>query len=311
MTLDEFIQYIEEKIEPYTLRENGRASISTLYRKYSIELLIECIDIGIDRYFCYDTDGKLTQESAQIFLNKLGGIAYNKSLSPIDQEISHIKNKCKNTFSYWNDVRANEVLLDYIQALRDAGWSESRILNDLQIDVTNLIKKSYNWTQWLEGMLRWTNDIEQWKKEDSETVEQLGTIIPDVVMEDTPKYLQKLIRQINASYENNLFDCCAVMMRRLLEVLLILTYQHLNVEPEIKDKSGLRHVPLDKIIQNAEQNSILALSGNTRRDMKLFKDLGNFSAHKIWYNCTKQDIKPHALKYRVIIEELIYKAGLK
>ena len=45
--------------------------------------------------------------------------------------------------------------------------------------------------------------------------------------------------------------------------------------------------------------------------MPLFKDIGNFSAHKIWYNSTKQDIEPHILKYRVIIEELMYKAGVK
>ena len=45
--------------------------------------------------------------------------------------------------------------------------------------------------------------------------------------------------------------------------------------------------------------------------MALFKDLGNYSAHKIWYNCTQGDIKPHILKYRAIIEELMYKAGLK
>lgn len=50
---------------------------------------------------------------------------------------------------------------------------------------------------------------------------------------------------------------------------------------------------------------------NTRKDMALFKELGNYSAHKIWYNCTQGDIKPHILKYRAIIEELFFKAGLK
>jgi hypothetical protein len=77
------------------------------------------------------------------------------------------------------------------------------------------------------------------------------------------------------------------------------------------DKSGCYHITLDKIIKNAEQNKTLALSANTRKEMALFKDLGNYSAHKIWYNCTQGDIKPHILKYRVIIEELMYKSGLK
>lgn len=65
------------------------------------------------------------------------------------------------------------------------------------------------------------------------------------------------------------------------------------------------------MIKNAEQNSRLSLSSNTKKDMFLFKDLGNYSARKIQYNCTQKDIQPHIMKYRVIIEELLYKAGLK
>ena len=96
MDAEEFIDYIEEKIYPYTLRENGRANISSLFRKYSEDLLIECVDIGVSQYFQYDSNGNLTQDSVQKFLNKLGGIAYNKSRDPIDQEIYRQKNKCKN-----------------------------------------------------------------------------------------------------------------------------------------------------------------------------------------------------------------------
>ena len=100
-------------------------------------------------------------------------------------------------------------------------------------------------------------------------------------------------------------------MRRLLESLLVLCYQNTGTEADIMDKSGCYHITLDKIIKNAEQNKTLALSANTRKEMALFKDLGNYSAHKIWYNCTQQDIKPHILKYRTIIEELMYKSGVK
>ena len=100
-------------------------------------------------------------------------------------------------------------------------------------------------------------------------------------------------------------------MRRLLESLLVLSYQNAGLESEIMDKFGKHHISLDGIIKNAEQNTALGLSANTKKDMTLFKDLGNYSAHKIWYNCTQQDIKPHVLKYRVIIEELMYKSGLK
>ena len=311
MTDDEFIDYIEGKIFPYTLRENGRSDMFRLYRKYSEELLMECVDIGISQYFQYDSEGTLTQTSAQEFLNKLGGIAYNKSRSPIDQEVYRQKNKCKKSYSYWNDSKADGMFWAYIQSLRDAGWNDGQILQDLQNEVNRLSNSSRNWTQWSNSMLKWIDDIKHWGDEDNVNIEQEGTVLPTVLFDSLSPNLQSLCKQINASYENNLFDCAAVMMRRLLEGLLVLSYQNLGIEADITDKSGTRHFTLDKIIKNAEQNVVLALSPNTKKELNLFKDLGNYSAHKIWYNCTQQDIFPHMRKYRVIIEELLYKAGLK
>lgn len=302
---------IHEKIYPFTLNEKGLADISQLVRKYPYELLLECIDIGVSAYFRYDDEGKVTRESVQIFIEKLGGIAFNKSRSPIDQEIYHLKNKGKAKFAYWNPTKADDLLHDYVKALHLAGWSEAMILADLRNESSRMMNSSRNWSDWSDRLESWIDDIKHWEDEDNITVEQLGTILPDAIFIQLPPNVQSLCKQINASYENNLFDCTAVMMRRLLESLLVLSYQNVGIESDIMDKSGKRHISLDGIIKNAEQNSQLALSANTRRDMNLFKDLGNYSAHKIWYNCTQQDIRPHVLKYRVIIEELLYKAGLK
>ena len=300
---------VKEKIEPYTLNERGMADLSKIVRQYPYELLLECIDIGVSSYFKYDEEGKLTRDSVQMFLNKLGGIAYNKSRSPVDQEIYHLKNKGKRKFTYWNQQRADNLLNEYVQALYLYGWNESMILSDLRGESVRMMNNSSNWTQWCHTMEGWIQDVKRWDAEDTVTVEQLGTVLPDALFNSLPANVQSLCKQINASYENNLFDCTAVIMRRLLESLLVLSYQKAGIEEEIMN--GNHHVTLDKIIKNAEQNKILALSSNTKKDMALFKDLGNYSAHKIWYNCTQGDIKPHILKYRVIIEELMYKSGLK
>lgn len=300
---------VKEKIEPYTLNERGMADLSQVVRQYPYELLLECIDIGVSAYFKYDEEGKLTRDSVQTFLTKLGGIAYNKSRSPVDQEIYHLKNKGKSKFPYWNQQRAEDLLHEYVQALYLHGWSESMILSDLRGDSIRMMNNSSNWTQWSRTLEGWIQDVKRWDAEDTVTVEQLGTVLPDALFSSLPSNVQSLCKQINASYENNLFDCTAVIMRRLLESLLVLSYQKAGIETEIMN--GNYHVTLDKIIKNAEQNAVLALSSNTKKDMALFKDLGNYSAHKIWYNCTQGDIKPHILKYRVIIEELMYKSGLK
>lgn len=300
---------VQERIKPYTLNECGIADLSRLARQYSYELLLECIDIGVSTYFRYDTDGNLTRDSVHTFLNKLGGIAYNKSRSPVEQEIYHLKNKGKNKFAYWNPQRADNLLHEYVQALILYGWNEFMVLSDLQGESVRMMNSSSNWTQWSRTLEGWIQDVKRWGAEDTVTVEQLGTVLPDTLFNTLPANVQSLCKQINASYENNLFDCTAVIMSRLLESLLVLSYQRAGIEAEIMN--GNHHATLDKIIKNAEQNTTLALSSNTKKDMALFKDLGNYSAHKIWYNCTQGDIKPHILKYRVIVEELMYKAGLK
>lgn len=311
MNTEEFINYVEQKIYPYKLHENRRARLSTLLRNYSEDFLDECIDIGISQYFQYDSDDNLTRESVTNFLDKLGGIAYNRSRSPIDQEVYHQKSKCKKAYPYWSDTKAQEIFEDYIKALREAKWSDEQILNDLQTDVSRLTNRCHSWTQWSFQMKSWIEDIKRWNLNDSTTIQQDGTILPDSLFKELMPNFQSLCKQINASYENNLFDCTAVMMRRLLEALLVLSYQNYGIESEITAKDHIHHVTLDKIIKNAEQNTTLNFSSNTRKELSLFKDLGNYSAHKIWYNCTQQDIKPHILKYRVIIEELLYKSGLK
>ena len=51
----------------------------------------------------------------------------------------------------------------------------------------------------------------------SQEVVDEGTILPPVLYEKTRGYIEKLAKQINRSYEENIFDGCAVLMRRLEE----------------------------------------------------------------------------------------------
>lgn len=301
---------INEKISPFRLNEKGKSTISQLVNNYPYDLLVECIDIGASQYFRYDDEGYLTQESVANFIDKLGGIAYNKSLNPIEQEIKKINNKGKASFNYWNYQSANSILNNYIRALKSSKWTDEQIYSDLKTEVISLINSSRNWSEWSSNMEKWINDIYGWDVEDDITIEQNETILPLAIFNGLQQNFQSICKQINASYEHNLYDCAAVMMRRLLEGLLIMVYQSNGIESEIKNKNG-RHLTLDKIIKNAENNSELSLSVNTKNNMYKFKNLGNYSAHKIWYNTTKKDIEPLVFDYRVIIEELIYKSGLK
>lgn len=143
-----------------------------------------------------------------------------------------------------------------------------------------------------------------------EEVTSTDTIIPEKIFISTRGYIENLTKQINASYENNIFDGCAVLMRRLLEILLIHSYEKLGIASEIKDRSG-NYMLLEGIASNAKSNNTLNLSRNTKGSLDDYRKLGNYSAHKIHYNCTRSDIDKVAMEYRATIEELLYKSGIR
>lgn len=99
------------------------------------------------------------------------------------------------------------------------------------------------------------------------------------------------------------------MVRRVFEILLIKSYQHLNLSDEIKKDNGV-YVSLEKIIDNATQNKSLGLS-MVKKDLDSVREIGNFSAHRLEYNANVNDLNRIKEKYRAIVEELLYKSGLK
>lgn len=144
----------------------------------------------------------------------------------------------------------------------------------------------------------------------STEVVSTDTILPREIYDGTRGFIESLAKQLNASYEYNIYDGCAVLMRRLLEVLLILSYEHRKIEAVIQNANG-EYVSLSKIINDAKTNKTLKLSKDSRGVIDSFRTLGNLSAHKIYYNCRRADLERIAVHYRVTIEELLYVCGIK
>lgn len=144
----------------------------------------------------------------------------------------------------------------------------------------------------------------------SEDVVASECILPAPLYESTRGFIELLAKQINASFDYNIYDGCAVLMRRLLEVLLILSYEHLQIEKDIQDANG-HYLPLERIVANAKANPKLRLSRDTKPMLEEFRSVGNFSAHKIYFNCRRSDLQRLISGYRAVVEELLYKAGIR
>lgn len=144
---------------------------------------------------------------------------------------------------------------------------------------------------------------------DNETINSESELIDESKFCGKRNYLTRLIQQINHSYANNCYDAAAVLMRRLFEIMLILSYQNLGIDNEIKDKSGSGYIMLDGIVK-MQLTTIHSSYLELRLSLIHSEKVGNFSAHNITYTAGIKDIDDIKLNYRAMLEELYNKAGL-
>lgn len=144
--------------------------------------------------------------------------------------------------------------------------------------------------------------------EDNETILSHSEILDENKFYTSRHYLNILILQVNSSYMHNCYDACAVLMRRLFEVALILVYQEMGIDEQIKNAEGT-YILLDSIVKNAKSNKTINLS-RIKSEFDKFRKIGNFSAHRIEYSACRKDIDDICIDYRTMLEELYYKAGL-
>lgn len=135
------------------------------------------------------------------------------------------------------------------------------------------------------------------------------SVLPNDLFTGSRGYLEKVVYQLNASFDVGLFDCCAVMCRRLLETLIIEVYEAANASDEIKGKDGnfLMFADLSRILLADKKFNV---SRNAQKGLKDFKALGDQSAHSRRYNARKDDIERVRDGIRVASEELLHLAKL-
>lgn len=121
--------------------------------------------------------------------------------------------------------------------------------------------------------------------------------------------ITKIGDQINKAYKYGIYDGCTVLMRRLVEMLLILAYKSKGIENEIRNEKG-DYRQLSDIIANAVQNPKFNFTRNGKEYLRLFKDRGDLSAHNPFHNAIKPDLDKLQLKFRDLIEILFYIAEI-
>jgi len=135
------------------------------------------------------------------------------------------------------------------------------------------------------------------------------SVLPTDLFAGTRDYIERVVEQINRSYDVQLWDCTAVMCRRLLETLIIETYEKAGRTSEIKGNDG-HFFMLNDLITTLGKDTKISLGRNAMKGLKDFKQLGDLSAHNRRFNARQNDIDRVRDGLRVAAEELLHLAGL-
>ena len=136
-----------------------------------------------------------------------------------------------------------------------------------------------------------------------------NSVLPTDLFAGTRDYIERVVEQINKSYDAQLWDCAAVMCRRLLETLIIETYEGAARTREIKGNDG-HFFMLNGLITAMEKDTKISLGRNAMKGLKDFKQLGDLSAHNRRFNARQNDIDRVRDGLRVAAEELLHLAAL-
>lgn len=141
--------YIGDKIPQLHVSEHGYRTIAQLAKKFTVADLLEAIDISANSYLRYEKDGAVSQESAERFFDKIGGVACNSKKPPIERKLSHVANIGRKRHSYWNPKKAHTLLKGFVRALRERDMNDNDILRVIDDELVPKTNESHNWTDWV------------------------------------------------------------------------------------------------------------------------------------------------------------------
>ncbi|HOV98660.1 MAG TPA: hypothetical protein PK595_03695 [Bacteroidota bacterium] len=133
---------------------------------------------------------------------------------------------------------------------------------------------------------------------------------PLEIVRDTRGYIERVAEQACGSYDQGWYDAAAVMARRLLETLIIETFEAYKVDDKIKNPDGTFYY-LSGLIPMLLNEKSWNITRNIRSSLPKLKDLGDQSAHNRRYLARKGDLDNIKRDLRITLEELVNVSKLK
>lgn len=163
----------------------------------------------------------------------------------------------------------------------------------------------------LSGLRAIHDEIRGVLRQPSETIAPSDQpVVPHSLVKGTRGYIEKIVFQVNSCYLATAYDGCAVMMRRLLEVMIIEAFESKGIGRKIKDGNG-DYFMLGDLVPITLAESSWTLGRTTKRALGKLKEIGDRSAHSRRYSARREYIDELVSDYRVVVEEFLCLSGMK
>jgi hypothetical protein len=204
------------------------------------------------------------------------------------------------------NITANEICKE-VEALGHPKQNSARLAQKLKADPRATKAGSTGWKLHPRAR-RELDELYADRQTQIKPLPQTDSVLPILLFQNTRSYIVRVVEQVNKSYDVGLWDCCAVMCRRLLETLIIEAYEAANRVSDIKGSDGHFYM-LNGLITCLENDASFHLGRSASRGLKDFKQLGDLSAHNRRFNARRDDIDRVRDGLRIATEELVHLAG--
>jgi hypothetical protein len=146
------------------------------------------------------------------------------------------------------------------------------------------------------------------KSEIEPTIKSVNRIetefIPIEIVDGSRGYVVNVTRQANRCFQNDSFDACGVMVRRLLETLIIEVFEKKGIAEKIKDSSGNFFMFTDlvsKLINTPET----PVGRATKKELSTIATVLNNCAHSRTFNISKTQLVQYQAFVVIAVQELM------
>lgn len=141
----------------YSLTDPYKKKIEIAIDKFGVDIILKSIDISLSKYLLDISD----KNSVVTYVEKIPGIAYYESLSPLESKIKLVVNLIHKVFYNVEKWQIDQLVSQYLNTLKTYwDYNDENLISDLSNEVIPLIDKCNDYYSFRNSIQNWIHEIQ-------------------------------------------------------------------------------------------------------------------------------------------------------